>query len=278
MCVAVVGMVMGLTGGGGSGALLEARVPEEAELPQWEGEAFVPTVTVTVLFDNNPYEACCQAAWGFACLVEGLEKTVLFDTGGSPHVLLDNMAALGKEAPDIDIVILSHIHGDHIGGLGGIIAEQPEATVYLPAAFPRGLKEEIRSGAGELIEVREPAGIVDGACSTGEMGRWIKEQALIVTTRKGPVLITGCAHPGILNVVRKAGDITGQSLHLVLGGFHLSGASQKELERVVAGFQREQVRQVAPCHCSGAHTREMLRIAYEECYHPAGVGYVVVFD
>ena len=72
---------------------------------------------VHVVFNNVPYKEGLETSWGFSCLIEGLDKTVLFDTGGNGDILLSNMQRLGLAPEAVDAVVLSHIHGDHTGGL-----------------------------------------------------------------------------------------------------------------------------------------------------------------
>jgi hypothetical protein len=75
------------------------------------------SMNLTILFDNNPYDPRLQTGWGFAAWIEYGDRVVLFDTGADGAVLLDNMALLGFDPQAIDIVVLSHEHSDHTGGL-----------------------------------------------------------------------------------------------------------------------------------------------------------------
>jgi len=228
-------------------------------------------VTITILYDNNEYDERLETAWGFSCLVQRGDLTLLFDTGGDGPTLLSNMATLELDPADIDIVLLSHIHGDHVGGLGGILAVNKETTVYLPRSFPTDLKEQIGASA-RVVEVHEPMEISEGIHTTGEMGREILEQSLVVETAQGLVVITGCAHPGVVNIVAKAKEITGGEVYLVMGGFHLGGASQATIEDIIEEFQRLGVQRVAPCHCSGDLARSAFERAYGENFILVGVG------
>jgi len=229
-------------------------------------------VTITVLYDNNEYDERLETAWGFSCLVEGLEKTILFDTGGDSATLLRNMRTLGIDPRDVDAVVISHVHGDHVGGLAGFLEENHAVTVHLPQSFPESIKDATREGGAELVEVQEPIEICEHVTSTGELGGWIKEQSLVVETSRGLVVITGCAHPGIVNIVRQAKELTGGEVYLVLGGFHLGGASAAEIATIVEDFQQLGVQKVAPCHCSGDLARRLFEEAYGEDFIPAGVG------
>jgi 7,8-dihydropterin-6-yl-methyl-4-(beta-D-ribofuranosyl)aminobenzene 5'-phosphate synthase len=94
-------------------------------------------LSITVSYDNNPYKERLTAAWGFSCVIRGTEKTILFDTGGDGSILLANMEELGINPKEIDLVVLSHIHGDHVGGLSSFLEKNPEVVVYLPKSFPK---------------------------------------------------------------------------------------------------------------------------------------------
>ena len=229
-----------------------------------------PTIAIT--YDNNPYDDRLRTAWGFSCLLRLPEKTILFDTGGDSSILLDNMDQLQIDPKEIDIVVLSHIHGDHVGGLGGILNQNSDVTVYLPASFPQSLKEDVKLYGAEVKEIHEPRELFDGVYTTGELNGGIKEQSLIVKTDEGLVIITGCAHPGVVNVVQKAREIAGDKVYLLLGGFHLGGASASKIESIIDSFEQLGVERVAPCHCSGDSARRLLREHYGEGYIECGVG------
>ena len=226
---------------------------------------------MTIVYDNNEYDERLRTAWGFSCLVEWGDLTLLFDTGGDVPTLLSNMEVLDIDPRHIDIVVLSHIHGDHVGGLGGILAVNKEATVYLPRSFPASFKEQVEAHA-RVVEVHEPMEIAEGIYTTGEMGAGIIEQSLVVVTDPGLVVITGCAHPGIVSIVEKAKEITGEEVYLVTGGFHLGGASQAAIEGIVEDFRKLGVQKAAPCHCSGDLARSIFERAYGEDFIRVGVG------
>jgi len=228
-------------------------------------------LTITILYDNNEYDERLETAWGFACLLERGDLTLLFDTGGDAPTLLSNMDVLGLDPRAIDIIVLSHIHGDHVGGLGGILAVNEETTVYLPRSFPASFKEQVKPYA-HVVEVHEPMEIAEDIYTTGELGAGIIEQSLVLVTGRGSVVITGCAHPGIVNIVAKAKEITGGEVYLVMGGFHLGGASQATIESIVEDFRELGVQKAAPCHCSGDLARSTFEKAYGENFILAGVG------
>jgi 7,8-dihydropterin-6-yl-methyl-4-(beta-D-ribofuranosyl)aminobenzene 5'-phosphate synthase len=230
-------------------------------------------VTITVVYDNNPYDPRLQTAWGFGCLVEIGEKTIHFDTGGCGVTLLRNMVTMGIEPTSIDTIVLSHIHADHTGGLNSLFAMGVRPTIYILRSFPPEFKSQLRDYA-ELVEVQQSTNIANGINSTGEMGTGIVEQALVLNTPKGLVVVTGCAHPGISEIVSWAKEIGGDEIYLVLGGFHLSGTSEARIKEIIVDFQRLGVQKVAPCHCTGDKAIALLREAYGENFIQNGVGQV----
>lgn len=219
-------------------------------------------MTVTIVYDNNDYDPRLKTAWGFACLLEFGDHTVLFDTGGDGPTLLGNMDKLGLDPRRIEAVILSHIHGDHTGGLAGLLAVHSDVTVYAPRSFPASFKTQVQAAGAELVEVSKPLEIVPGVYSTGEVRGNIIEQALVAKSAQGLLVITGCAHPGIVRMVEQAQEVGKDDIHLMLGGFHLENKSAEAIERVVAEFRRLGVQKVAPCHCSGDKARKLFA---EEC-------------
>ncbi len=93
-------------------------------------------MTMTILYDNNPYDHRLKTAWGFSCLIEFKGKAILFDTGRDGRILLENMKILNKDPKAINTVILSHIHGDHTGGLESLLREKSNSRIYVPESFP----------------------------------------------------------------------------------------------------------------------------------------------
>jgi len=230
---------------------------------------------LTILYDNNPYDYRLKSSWGFSCLIELEEKTVLFDTGGDGEILLYNMRVLNKDPKTIDMIILSHIHGDHTGGLWSLLREKPTMKVYIPESFPQEFEQRARKYGAEVVRVDAPLEIDRGIYSTGEMGHSIREQSLIVSTTQGMVILTGCAHPGIVEVIKKAKTTTGRDVYLVLGGFHLSSRSAKEIRDLIHTFREMNIQKVAPCHCTGDRAMAMFKSEYGENFIKAGAGNII---
>lgn len=249
---------------------LEAIAEEEAE-----EDSIAPEVAMITLYDNYQHNTDLKTGWGFSCLVKVGNENILFDTGADSPTLLDNMKKLEIDPKDINMIVLSHVHGDHAGGLFGILKENSNLSVYVPKSFPQEFKREVESYKAKVVEVSDPTKISESVSITGELGTWIKEQSLIVKTSRGLVVITGCAHPGIVDILKKAMDITGENIYLVLGGFHLLNASESELREVIRGFRELKVQKAGPSHCSGDKTRELFKKEYKEDFISNGVGKVI---
>ncbi|MEA1964908.1 MAG: MBL fold metallo-hydrolase [Candidatus Aerophobetes bacterium] len=229
-------------------------------------------VTITIVYDNNRYNTALETRWGFSCLIKGLEKTILFDTGGEGDILLSNMEKLNIDPQKIEVVILSHIHYDHVGGLFALLEKNHNLAVYLPESFPENFKNKVKKYGAKVVEVDNFVGICQNVYSTGQLGTWIKEESLIIKIDKGLIVITGCAHPGIVHIVKKTKEKLDAPIYLIMGGFHLSGTSKKKTDKIVNEFKKKGVERVAPCHCSGDLAREEFKRAYGNNFIPAGVG------
>jgi len=234
--------------------------------------------TVTVVYDNYSSKKGLQTAWGFSCLVRGWGKTILFDTGGDGRLLLSNMGELGIDPQEIDMVVLSHIHGDHVGGLTFLLQQHHGLTVFVPPSFPGDFKKGVRHFGARLQEVEGFMELCPCVYSTGEMGTWIKEQALILESPQGLIVITGCAHPGVVKIVEAVRAHFTKDILLVMGGFHLMGEGRNELQRIIARFQELGVKHVGPCHCSGDGARRLFQEAYGSAFVPVGVGMEIRID
>jgi len=228
-----------------------------------------------VVFNNVPYKAGMETGWGFSCLIEGLDKTILFDTGGSGDILLANMQRLGLDPEGVDAVVLSHIHGDHTGGLGAFLTRNPDVTVYMPESFPASFQRGVKHLGAATESVSGPQRLMDSVYSTGEMGWAIKEQALMVDTRQGLIVITGCAHPNVADMAEQAQMYLGKNIYLLMGGFHLGGRSDAEIRTIIRRLKSLDVKKIAPSHCTGDNAIRMFRDAWGDNFVEGGLGAVI---
>ena len=228
-----------------------------------------------VVFNNVLYRAGLATGWGFACLIEGGGNTVLFDTGGDGAVLLSNMQHMGLDPHAVEAVVLSHNHGDHTGGLEAFLAGNPDVTVYIPASFPAAFRQQVMQLGADIESVSGPRRLLDGVHSTGEMNHGIREQALIVDTPQGLIVITGCAHPDVADMAAQAKAYLGKDIYLLMGGFHLGGRSEADIRAIIQRLQALGVRKVAPSHCTGDRALRLFREAWKDDFIEGGLGAVI---
>jgi 7,8-dihydropterin-6-yl-methyl-4-(beta-D-ribofuranosyl)aminobenzene 5'-phosphate synthase len=210
------------------------------------------SIIIVTLYDGYEYDSKLRTGFGFSCLVKIGGKSLLFDTGSESQTLLYNMQQLKIKPEEVEIVVLSHSHGDHTGGLRGFLnANGHKAKVYEPGVF------------------KKPTEIGTNVYSTGGLGRFIKEQALAVKSLRGLIVITGCAHPGVVNIVKKAQEIE-KTIYIVLGGFHLGDG-----RAVIKEFKALGVQKVAPCHCTGDLAIGQFREEYKDNFIANGVGKII---
>jgi len=230
---------------------------------------------ITVVCDNHPHTPGLQTGWGFACLITGTEKTILFDTGPGGKMLLDNMNKLAIDPDCIDAVVLSHNHPDHTGGLKNLLESNAKATVYLPAGSWAKLNEKTDSDQRQIVRVDAPLQICRDVYSTGGIGRLIKEQSLIIRTQKGLITITGCAHPGIARILDTVKNFLKKDILLLMGGFHLEWTTKSAILKTIDRLRLFKVKYVAPAHCCGPRARALLKEAFADRYINVGAGAIV---
>ncbi len=231
---------------------------------------------ITVIYDNNPYKENLKTAWGFACLVQIAQNNILFDTGGEGDLLLENMRKLNIDPSLINIVVISHAHWDHMGGLETFLNKNSNVTVYLPSSSPTTLKDMVRNKGAKIVEIKNDYAICEHVMTTGELDSdKLKEQALVVDSQKGSIIITGCAHPKIIKIIEKAKEIGKQNIFFVMGGFHFYKTPPETVNKIIANFKQLNVQKVSPCHCSGEQAQELFKKNYNENYLHVGVGKVI---
>jgi 7,8-dihydropterin-6-yl-methyl-4-(beta-D-ribofuranosyl)aminobenzene 5'-phosphate synthase len=226
-------------------------------------------ITLTCVYDNYQVNPALQTDWGFACVIQTSRGKLLFDTGGNSNILLSNMEKMGIRPGSITLVFISHVHGDHLGGLKGFLKKNNQVTVFISDTFPESVREMIKSRGAKYVEIANSKKIVDSIYSTGVLYGPPSEQSLIIETEKGLVIVTGCAHPGIGRIVKKAQQLLGRKVYLVVGGFH------HPPREVVEEFRKLGVKKVAPSHCTGDEVREAFRREYGQDFIEFGVGRII---
>ncbi len=229
-------------------------------------------ITITVVYNNVPHDEDLTTGWGLSILIQGLEDTILFDTGEDGSILLSNMEKLEINLQSIETVVLSHIHMDHIGGLTALLEKNDKVSVYLPCSFPDNIKNNTANMAKAVVLVDKPKKICAQVWSTGELGTSMKEQSLVIITEKGLIIITGCAHPGIVNIVEFVKKYLNQKIYLVLGGFHLMSYQDNQVKEIINELKALGVKKVAPSHCTGGRPIELFKAAWNEDFIDLGCG------
>lgn len=271
---------------------------------------------------NSPFLAQHGVSFFISWEHECKQRHILFDTGTYAEPILNNMKRLGIDPADIEMIILSHCHYDHTGGLiqlletsgrrGIPIIAHPDIfrvsfvtdPVWTHVGFPEPDAEEmIRKAGGMLVLVREPVLLAPGMMLSGEVPRITEfestgslrlfsvhqdriipdsladDLSLYINTDYGLVVITGCAHAGIINIIRQGQILTGIStVNAVIGGFHLNGAADEKIENTIAALRSTDVRKIYSGHCTGLKAESMLMNAFGNRYEQFYCGKTICFD
>ncbi len=232
-------------------------------------------VSFTILYDNYVVNENVKADWGFSCFIKGTEKTILFDTGTRSEILFHNINQLNVDIKEVEYIVISHDHGDHTGGLFPVLKKNNKVSVYLPASFYSKYVKKIENMEAQAVSIEDPVEICKDVYLTGEMGSMIKEQSLILNTDKGLVIVTGCSHQGIVNILKKAKEMFDKKIYLVFGGFHLMRTPKDQVREIIKTFRDMGVCKVGATHCTGVAQIEMFKKEYGEDFMKIGVGKVI---
>jgi 7,8-dihydropterin-6-yl-methyl-4-(beta-D-ribofuranosyl)aminobenzene 5'-phosphate synthase len=244
---------------------------------------------------------------------QGHLTRLLMDAGNDPLPLFNNMEALGHQPEEIDAVVLSHGHPDHYGGLLGFLARRPgPLPVYLhqDAFYPKILMtprgrigpwvlsaDKLAEAGGQIQENRGPQLILDQVLLTGavelttgyekplpvfkrkineqeEPDPFTDEQALVAhVDGRGLVVIGGCSHPGIVNIVKYAQKLTGvDKVALILGGFHLTAHGDEQIQATIQGLKELNAELIMAGHCTGFKALTKLAAALPDNFMVSCVG------
>ena len=267
--------------------------------------------SITILYDAFGNDPSMTKDWGFAALVEVNGRRILFDTGNNADILAHNAKAKGVDLARLDFVVMSHRHGDHMGGLNYLLSINPDVQIYAPkenfgvfgAALPETfyrrdttLPTEMRYFDGDPPDtlhfgtpwpdakftwVSESVEVVPGFRLIFLKGTWgvdldVMEISLAIDTPQGTVLVVGCSHPTIEQIVATTKEITNKPVHLLIGGLHLLPAKDPEIERIAHSLRDTLgVRWVAPNHCTGEPAFGILKKRFGDRYLYAGAGTAV---
>jgi 7,8-dihydropterin-6-yl-methyl-4-(beta-D-ribofuranosyl)aminobenzene 5'-phosphate synthase len=268
------------------------------------------TAQITILYDAFGNDSPLKQGWGFSALVEYRGKRVLFDTGGDNDIFEYNVKTLGVDLTRLDMVVLTHRHGDHTSGLNYVLSINPGVKIYTPlegGAFgtpinpalmkliqvkvesvPKDLRyfdgnppERMTFGTpwpgADFIQIREQTEVMPGFflfTTTSDIAgtKEMNEISMALRTPRGIVLIVGCSHPGIGKILDAASKINPQ-IYSVFGGFHLVDMPQPGVAALARSFRDKwKIGRMAPGHCTGQYAfSEFIRV-YGTRFDHAGLG------
>ncbi len=266
---------------------------------------------ILTLVENTVNSPELMAEHGLSYLIKIDNEKFLFDTGQG-YVLLNNAQKLEVKFNELNAVILSHGHYDHVGGLEDVLKKVDRMDVYThPDAFVPKYSirndEERSTGMPKSKDEYQELGAVfhfnrdkrklnKYLMLTGEIPRnndfetvsksfYIKkngellnddiidDQALIIKTQKGLVVVLGCAHSGVVNTLEYVSEITGEkNIYAVLGGTHLKGAGDKRIDETISIFKKFNVKHIAVSHCTGFKAAAKLYSVFGENFKQNNVG------
>ena len=228
----------------------------------------------SIVFDNYTANEKLESFWGFSCVINDY---FLFDTGSNGRALLRNMGKMGVDVRDLKYLFISHPHWDHIGGIDSVLDINREMTLFLPDSLSKLYIRDLKTLSREVKVIHEyPTKLFGRFYSTGVMMP-VGEQSLVIDMEEASIVITGCAHPGIVNIVRRAIEMLNKPVVYAIGGFHLMRSGESEIIEVVNELKSLGVEYVTPTHCSGDLAIEIFKEAYGENYIPGGVGRIIEF-
>ena len=257
------------------------------------------TITITTLV-NNTMPRPLRSEHGLSFWIEYAGRNILFDTGQT-DAIVHNAELLDIDLSKTDMIVLSHGHYDHTGGLKAVLGLALNADLYLHPDAPKvryshplGKRPKNISmpsdtcdtmaelfPKGRVFYTGQPTRAAANIQVTGAIPRitdyedtggpfyldesrrqtdlLTDDQALLIETAKGLVVVLGCAHAGLINTLEYAGQLTGLPIYAVIGGMHLRDASENRIEKTMQALQKYNPEIVAPCHCTGDVAVKLLK-------------------
>ncbi|OPL13022.1 MAG: hypothetical protein AVO38_03480 [delta proteobacterium ML8_D] len=273
----------------------------------------ISQLKLTVICENTVFGPCgLIGEHGWSCYVEAEGYTMLFDTGQGLGVL-SNSLILKKDLRLIDAIVLSHGHYDHTSGLPSVLGLSGSTPVYAhPDIFLvrywkkgdilreigiRYKKEYLESIGARFVYLTEFREIHSGIYVTGTVPRmtdfeppdsnmqlrdpdvgWVQDPlkddlSLIIDTNKGLVVILGCAHSGIINILKYIqANLPGRPIHTVMGGTHLGLADPVQFGITLSNLEKFDIKRLGAAHCTGLENAAKLYNAFGKRFFFASVG------
>lgn len=221
-------------------------------------------ITVVYNHEGSGSENDLVKRGGFAAYVQLDNRVFLFDAGGEASVILENLESLGMTDIEMEALVISHNHWDHVYGLPGVMRSASNSpSVYAAASAADGIKQQFpRATVVAVDSAREisPDVWLTGPIEIEFLGAPLSEQAMVLDLPNGLHIIVGCSHPGIVTIVERAREMfPDKEIALVAGGFHLRSTDEAEIGRIASDLDDLGVRKIAPSHCTGGSAEQILR-------------------
>lgn len=235
-------------------------------------------IKITNIYDNISCHEKFTPDWGFGCVIEHSNTKIIFDTGAKPEVLENNLKLAQIDPASIDIIIISHKHWDHKGGILWLVKQNPNVKVYMPKTWRNSLEKSLGRYTQKIHTITQNTSINDIFHLVISKNLWISELVLAIRTSNGIIAITGCSHTGIHRIIKNVSCIMKEKVYAVFGGFHLFRSSTKNIYEVMSDLKETKVRFVAPCHCTGERALKILKKEFSKDYLENGVGAQYFFE
>lgn len=234
-------------------------------------------VQVIIIYDNYQNDETLIPDWGFACLVEYQGNKLLFDAGRDAALYKKNVELLDIDPKEIPSLFISHAHGDHTAGMPWITKINPSVKCYLPSSYAEelGSRNQLPENSTAL---EDPAHLYGPFYSTGDSFEAFREQGLVIKTENGGILITGCGHPGPIEMVSKAEEELGIEIHTLIGGLHLMRSSENDVLKIAKTLKFMGIKQICPTHCTGDQSIALFRESFGEGYIQGGTGKEIIIQ
>ncbi len=231
---------------------------------------------LTVTVDNKSLKRDTKADWGFSLFVNLNGVRGLFDVGPSYETLLYNANKLGISLKNLDFIFISHMHSDHSGDLLKVVQALRPKHLFLPATVSYSELMNISKFISSVKTVAEWSELLPNIFSTGllEAG-YISEQSMFINLESCSVVLVGCSHGGIINILKLIRAKSPVPVLLLIGGLHIS--SYERGKTIGKSLLNMGIAHVYPCHCTKEEAKEGIYEAYGRST-PCGVGLTLSID
>jgi len=271
-------------------------------------------VCITILVDNTTSKQNLLTEHGLSLWIEYGDKHILFDAGQS-DILFHNAEILGVDLTRTDVIILSHGHYDHTGGLCAVLELAPRSVIYIhpgtikpkysckelkvrSIGMPEAAKQAIKNH--NVVWTEKPVQLCKGVTLTGQIPRrncfedvggaffvdenchkkdsLLDDQAIFFETKQGLVVLLGCAHAGVVNTLDYVIKLTNRrNIYAIIGGMHLINANLTRIKNTIEAFKKYDIQKIMPLHCTGQEAAEKIKKTFGEKYVSSEAGAQIVF-